>query len=85
MKYEKTRSIWLIAILLLVVGSVQPSYGLVWIWDSTDQEWTTTLTDGGPIDTTNAKDAIDLLLAKIRSNAFASVDRVTVAGYKICR
>lgn len=59
MNYQKMWNITLMAILLLSVGSVQPSYGLVWIWDSTDQEWTTTLTDGNPIDTTNAEDAID--------------------------
>ena len=59
MKYEKIRCIQLILILLLlVVGSIQPVYGLVWIWDSSNLEWTTTLTDGDPIDTTNAEDAI---------------------------
>lgn len=57
MKYEKIRCIQLI-LLLLVVGSIQPVYGLVWIWDSSNLEWTTTLTDGDPIDTTNAEDAI---------------------------
>ena len=59
MKYEKIRCIQLIAILLLVVGSIQPVYGLVWIWDSTNLEWTTTLTDGAPIDTINAENAIE--------------------------
>ena len=63
MNYQKMWNITLMAILLLSVGSVQPSYGLVWIWDSTDQEWTTTLTDGDPIDTTNAEDAIDPQMA----------------------
>ena len=46
-------------ILLLVLITVQPAYGLVWIWDSINVAWTTTFTDGAPIDRTPEEDAID--------------------------
>jgi hypothetical protein len=44
--------------LLFVFASIRPAHGLVWIWDSSDLAWTTTLTDGSPIDTTLAEDAV---------------------------
>ena len=59
MKVEKIGGITRMLTLLFVLISVQPAHGLVWIWDSANVEWTTTLTDGAPIDTTNAEDAID--------------------------
>lgn len=56
------RQVWTvtrIAILLLVFGPVHTSHGLMWIWDSTDLKWSTTLTDGAPIDTGNPENAVD--------------------------
>jgi hypothetical protein len=44
--------------LLTVMGWSLPSYAEVWIWDSTHQQWSSTLTDGGPIDTTHPDNAV---------------------------
>ena len=58
-RLKKIRKIAGLTILLIVAVLVSSTYGLVWIWDSTNLEWAATLTDGAPIDTTNAENAID--------------------------
>jgi len=44
---------------LYFFAAVQPIHALVWIWDGLRREWTTTLSDGTPIDTTLAEDATE--------------------------
>lgn len=61
-----------LTILAIIIGSVQPSTALVWIWDGNNQEFTTTLTDGTPIDTTHAENAIDPQIA-IDSNGITYI------------
>ena len=52
-----------VVMLLTVLAWSRPLYAVVWIWDSTHQQWTSTLTDGGPIDTTHAENAVDPSIA----------------------
>ena len=53
-KIRKTAGL---TILMIVAVLVSSTYGLVWIWDSTNLQWTTTLKDGEPIDTTADRNA----------------------------
>lgn len=62
----KSSRIWRVLPLITCLyffAAVQPIYALVWIWDGIDEEWTTTLTDGTPIDTTLAEDATEPSMA----------------------
>ena len=62
-KTGKAATIARLAILLTTLMLVPAAHALVWIWDSTNLQWSTTLTDGKPIDTTNAKNAVDPKIA----------------------
>ena len=46
-----------IVVLLLFLTAVHPAHGLVWIWDSVGRQWTTTLSDGAPINPDSAQGA----------------------------
>jgi hypothetical protein len=70
MKTRKTfirkRMPWAITGMVMLLTALtwsRPSYAVVWIWDSTHQQWTSTLTDGGPIDTTHTENAVDPSIA----------------------
>ncbi len=47
-----------LGIFLFIVGLVTSVHSLVWIWDSTNLQWTDTLSDGNPIDTTADRNAV---------------------------
>ena len=78
MKIRKTAGL---TILLIVAVLVSSTYGLVWIWDSTNLQWTTTLNDGKPIDTTADRNATDPQTAVDSSgNTYAVFRQIDGAG-----
>jgi hypothetical protein len=65
---------------------VQPIYALVWIWDGIGREWTTTLSDGTPIDTTLAEDATEPSVAvDSRGNTYVAFRQNDTEGTNIGR
>ena len=57
-KSKFRKFVWLTGILIMA-GLASSAHGLVWIWDSTNLQWTTYLVDGKPIDTTINRNAND--------------------------
>ena len=84
--YKKCWRSAALILMLLLSATVHPAYGLVWIWDSIAQGWTTTLTDGAPINPDSTQDAGQPAVATdSRGNTYVAFRQNDPSGTEVGR